>query len=429
LVCVTSPPDSPAGTTEAAWRAATSGVDAVVVPELEIADLSAALDENAEQAVVDYVASGGTLIVQGNATRAALLVFGFGLVATAGAPGTLSDTLSPGTRFAFGPPTLPQLSDTTAISGLPGIYTGAAAPVVGRASFGAGRIVHLGWDWFNAAPLGTEDGGWNEVLRRAVLERRAPQRRVAVYADAAFTDVTSPAPGAEARNVQASLVQADMLVSRVAGTADGVFSALGTRRPSVDALVVPELSADLGAAMTVVGRNAVRDFVSAGGTLVVLGGLASNANPMLFLNQVFGFSTAPQAAGAPGSVRAAGFSGSLFSGALATLPHPGVNSGIAGLPAGSRSIYESGGVTTVASIRGARARSTSGLELAERDTDRRGGRRLERRARARGPPHAAAAPRGDVRERGVRRRDRVAGAGGVGRGRGSGREPCRAATR
>src|SRR5688500_14682670 len=46
------------GTTEAAWRAATTGVQAVVVPELENGDLAVALDENAEQALVDYVSSG-----------------------------------------------------------------------------------------------------------------------------------------------------------------------------------------------------------------------------------------------------------------------------------------------------------------------------------------------------------------------------------
>jgi hypothetical protein len=32
---------------------------------------------------------------------------------------------------------------------------------------GAGFIIYMGWDWFNAAPFGSEDGGWVEVLARA----------------------------------------------------------------------------------------------------------------------------------------------------------------------------------------------------------------------------------------------------------------------
>jgi hypothetical protein len=41
---------------------------------------------------------------------------------------------------------------------------------VARIPYGAGKIIYLGWDWYNAAPRGTQDEGWRFVLDRAVLE-------------------------------------------------------------------------------------------------------------------------------------------------------------------------------------------------------------------------------------------------------------------
>ena len=36
--------------------------------------------------------------------------------------------------------------------------------------FGVGKVIYLGWDWFDAAPLGSRDDGWIDVLDRTVAE-------------------------------------------------------------------------------------------------------------------------------------------------------------------------------------------------------------------------------------------------------------------
>ncbi|MCW8984742.1 MAG: IPTL-CTERM sorting domain-containing protein, partial [Thermoanaerobaculales bacterium] len=46
--------------------------------------------------------------------------------------------------------------------------TGPADSVVTLIPEGAGWIVFFGWDWYNGAPTGSEDGGWLEVLDRGV---------------------------------------------------------------------------------------------------------------------------------------------------------------------------------------------------------------------------------------------------------------------
>jgi hypothetical protein len=31
--------------------------------------------------------------------------------------------------------------------------------------YGDGFVYVLGWDWYDAQPVGNEDGGWNHLLR------------------------------------------------------------------------------------------------------------------------------------------------------------------------------------------------------------------------------------------------------------------------
>jgi hypothetical protein len=84
-----------------------------------------------------------------------------------------------GTPFEGGPATLPlNLSSVDAVlaSSLPPeavqIYTDAAGnSVVTQIPSQGGSIVILGWDWFDAAPLGSQDGGWLAVLGSAASIR------------------------------------------------------------------------------------------------------------------------------------------------------------------------------------------------------------------------------------------------------------------
>ncbi|MEG3991667.1 cadherin domain-containing protein, partial [Microcoleus sp. S28C3] len=87
-------------------------------------------------------------------------------------------TASLGTEFADDPASISANSATTLLSNLPAgsskIYTdGSGGAAVASIPSGSGKIVFLGWDWYNAAPLGTTNNGWLSVLNSAVLESSA----------------------------------------------------------------------------------------------------------------------------------------------------------------------------------------------------------------------------------------------------------------
>ena len=165
------------GITGVEWTAAIAGKNTLLIPELN-ADLFAALDAAAVTAITNFVNGGGTLIVI-EAPVIPLLngVFGF-TIATAidTGPANLA-AAAIGTPFAGGPASLLNLSATGALSiaslpvGSRAIYvdsTNADSSWVTVIPVGSGQIVHIGWDWFNAAPVGANDGGWVDVLGRAL---------------------------------------------------------------------------------------------------------------------------------------------------------------------------------------------------------------------------------------------------------------------
>lgn len=167
------------GTTAADFTTALSGKRVLVIPELEVGDLNAALDPAARPVIEGFVASGGTMIVFYPDFRQTSLVNAvFGTAITQGsfaATYTLNGGAAFGTAFAGGPASLPDLSATGTVtitslpSGSKSIYTdaGSVYATVAVVPHGAGRIVIMGWDWFDAIPLGLTDGGWLEVLARA----------------------------------------------------------------------------------------------------------------------------------------------------------------------------------------------------------------------------------------------------------------------
>jgi hypothetical protein len=176
------------GITAADWTTATAGQDVLAIPELENGDLNAALDAAARTAIASYVQSGGVLWVFGSSSANAFnllnAVFGYSLSGGAnGSPYPLNNSDAIGTSFEGGPVTLPYNDDTTGItaSSLPPgsrvVYeanTGPADSMVTLIPEASGWIVFFGWDWYNAAPTGTEDGGWLEVLDRGTNPGGAP---------------------------------------------------------------------------------------------------------------------------------------------------------------------------------------------------------------------------------------------------------------
>lgn len=167
------------GITKADFLAGLSGAAVLVIPELENGDLNAALSTSARTLLQDFVQGGGGLIVAGDSgsNDTALLNAILGAtIADGGASGlsTIGGAAS-GTPFAGGPATLPNNNQVSTLlsaslpAGARRIYTSPGAnTTVALMNDGFGRAAYLGWDWFDGAPLGSQDGGWNDVLNRAV---------------------------------------------------------------------------------------------------------------------------------------------------------------------------------------------------------------------------------------------------------------------
>lgn len=178
------------GTAAADFTAGLAGADVVLFPEFENGDLSAALGAGAATEIANFTSAGGGVIVLGtnngfgSGTEDVDLlntVFGFGLVdGSSFLSGDSSITAdAAGTAFDGGPATLENVSATSGLSTISVLPAGSKViyeddatteTVVGLLPFSSGKIAYLGWDWFEAAPVGTVDGGWNDVLDRAVTE-------------------------------------------------------------------------------------------------------------------------------------------------------------------------------------------------------------------------------------------------------------------
>lgn len=167
------------GTSGPAFSGGLAGAGLLVIPELENGDLGAALNQDALHTIRSYVATGGGLIMfdlaGGNTTAFLNTVFGYNLAAGGGGPYSRTGEVA-GTAFAGGPTSLPDNDATETLntaslpSGASAMWANGAAAAVTAFTVGSGEIVHLGWDWFDAAPVGAQAGGWLNVLNRAVSE-------------------------------------------------------------------------------------------------------------------------------------------------------------------------------------------------------------------------------------------------------------------
>jgi len=163
------------GFTAADWITATTGVDLLVIPELDSDDLNGSLDAAARAAIASYVSGGGGLLMfdRSSFETPNLLnaVFGYSLVGgSISGDQTLNAIAAAGTVFAGGPATVPQSDatepfDTASLpAGALSIYSQGTGTSVFVTDFGSGRIGFLGFDWFEV-PTPTE---WETVLGSAV---------------------------------------------------------------------------------------------------------------------------------------------------------------------------------------------------------------------------------------------------------------------
>lgn len=147
----------------------------LVIPELQGDDLDANLSSGAKNAIATFVGDGGTLITFGPGSNDLYVllnnIFGFSLN-TNGVDTPISLTSGGSSLFPSAPSTIPDNDgvDSLDTSTLPPdsvtIYEGDSSnqSLVTMISYGSGKIYVMGWDWYDGAPVGEQDGGWLEIL-------------------------------------------------------------------------------------------------------------------------------------------------------------------------------------------------------------------------------------------------------------------------
>ena len=151
----------------------------LLFPSLAFGNPAPALDAATRAALQSFVFDGGLIVVQGGGSTVQFVndIFGLSCIGTyAGSSSSLLTGQAAGTAFSEGPPVLPYNSTTYGLTAnsLPGgarnIYTTNGLSSVAILRLGSGRVIFLGWNWENGAPLGNQDNGWLEVLNNALLE-------------------------------------------------------------------------------------------------------------------------------------------------------------------------------------------------------------------------------------------------------------------
>jgi hypothetical protein len=188
----------------------------LLIPEIEEDDLNPDLTIGARASIESFVDNGGTLIMfhpsNGDVPEVLNAVFGFSLDANGGSDEPISLTEIGSTIFPSASSTLTDLSATSSIvtSTLPEnsitIYEGDGVnqSVVTLIPYGDGKIYVLGWDWFDAPPIGgegTEGEEWNSLLESILTQTiviPTPTPTPTVTATPAPTATATPAPTATA---------------------------------------------------------------------------------------------------------------------------------------------------------------------------------------------------------------------------------------
>ncbi len=163
------------------FATALDGRQVLVIPEMENGGIG--LTNALIKVIRDFVGKGGTLVISGDDgthdTDFLNAVFGFSL--SGGGSVFSLETLdkqaaTAGTTFDNDAATI-LANDTTATlydASMPAnaldLYKIGSGVAVADIPFGAGQIVYLGWDWYNAAPDGSQNNGWFKVLKSAISE-------------------------------------------------------------------------------------------------------------------------------------------------------------------------------------------------------------------------------------------------------------------
>ncbi len=167
------------GITAADFTTALAGQHVLVIPEQEVASLAPDLSAAAIDVIRNFASAGGGVLVMGaGAGKDAAFfnaVYGFSLTEGIGAASALNNAAATGTAFASGIANLSNNDTIYAIqtASLPlagkGIYQNGGDTTVALMNYNGGQIVYMGWDWFNAVPMSTQNGGWVSVLQNGAI--------------------------------------------------------------------------------------------------------------------------------------------------------------------------------------------------------------------------------------------------------------------
>ncbi|WP_042064392.1 VCBS domain-containing protein [Acinetobacter tjernbergiae] len=162
---------------------ALSGKQVLVIPELEVGSLGSALTTQAKDVIRDFISDGGSLIIGGSSgSNDTLLLndlFGFSLTGNNANTATNRTGTATGTTFADDPTSLPwndgtySLNTSSLPAGSKSVFEASGVTSVAVMPYGAGQISYIGYDWYNAAPVGTQNGGWLQVMSSAVSTTNA----------------------------------------------------------------------------------------------------------------------------------------------------------------------------------------------------------------------------------------------------------------
>ena len=160
---------------QSAFASLSGGI--LVIPELDNADttLENDLTSGAKEAIATFVNNGGTLITFEPSSDGlySLLnsIFNFSLD-TNGISEPINLTSEGSGLFPTASSNIPDNDGTASLdtSTLPSssitVYEGDGEDqsVVTMMPYGSGKIYVSGWDWYDGAPLGEQDGGWLAIL-------------------------------------------------------------------------------------------------------------------------------------------------------------------------------------------------------------------------------------------------------------------------
>lgn len=152
-----------------------AGKDIVFMPEV-----TPTFDAGTQAILKAFVNGGGTIVLVGGYDHVDWVNSAFGWSLATSDSGWSDRAPLPkaagalGTPYADGPATIPAWDGGTTLDdiSLPDsarvIYSGSdgtADAAIALLPSGNGRLVYFGWDWYDGAPFGLQNGGWPTLLR------------------------------------------------------------------------------------------------------------------------------------------------------------------------------------------------------------------------------------------------------------------------